>query len=434
MRLPALTDKRSLRLFAFGGLYVAQGIPVGLFLYALPTWLAANGFSSAQVGSFIAIVTLPWALKLVTGPVMDRFAFLAMGRRRPWVLTAQAGILIGCIMISSGVTSFYWILGIGFFINFCAAWQDVAVDGMAIDVLNDDERASATAFMFGGQILGISGSSALCARLMEQYGLGVAGIAISIGVVIIALIPLLLRERPGERLLPWTEGEAHERSLSLQQTNWSSIIIDVFRALVLPMSLLLILVRFGDSVFEGVLLAALPVITTQELGLDATFYPEWNALGGVIAALIGIAVAPLVDRMTAKRAVVAGFVAKAILLTAFAFVAHIWANETLFAGFIIVVLLLTQWLKIATIALCMHLCAASVAATQFAVYMALANLGAATGAALLGPLDAALTFEQIFYVLGGMNIALILAMLVFRLDRHEVRLRSLFPKPAAESG
>ena len=158
--LPALADSRNLRFGAFAGLYMAQGIPWGMFIVAIPTWLAAQGYSAAEVGTFIAVVTLPWTLKLLTGPVMDRFSFLPMGRRRPWVLVAQSGILLGSLVLSFGESSFAWMLAVGFVINFCAAWQDVAVDGMAIDVLQEDERARANAFMFGGQAVGASASAA----------------------------------------------------------------------------------------------------------------------------------------------------------------------------------------------------------------------------------------------------------------------------------
>ena len=93
--LPALVDNRILRLLALACLYVAQGLPYGLLLVALPTWLAAQNYSSTEVGLFIAAVSLPWTLKLLTGPIMDRFSLLSMGRRRPWVLAALSGILLG---------------------------------------------------------------------------------------------------------------------------------------------------------------------------------------------------------------------------------------------------------------------------------------------------------------------------------------------------
>ncbi len=45
--------------------------------------MAKQGVSPAVIGSFIAITILPWSLKLINGPIMDRWSFLPMGRRRP---------------------------------------------------------------------------------------------------------------------------------------------------------------------------------------------------------------------------------------------------------------------------------------------------------------------------------------------------------------
>ena len=123
--LPALADHRYLRFGGFAGLYAAQGIPWGIFMVALPTWLASQGHSSAQVGTFLAVVSLPWTLKLLTGPIMDRFSFLPILRRRPWVIVAQSGILLGCLALSTVPVSFAWMLMLDFIINFFAAWQDV---------------------------------------------------------------------------------------------------------------------------------------------------------------------------------------------------------------------------------------------------------------------------------------------------------------------
>ena len=54
--LPALVDHRHLR---FAALYAAQGLPFGLFAVAIPAWLAAQGASAAEIGSYLAIATLP---------------------------------------------------------------------------------------------------------------------------------------------------------------------------------------------------------------------------------------------------------------------------------------------------------------------------------------------------------------------------------------
>jgi len=81
-----LADSTRVR-YATGALmYFAQGIPQGLLAIAIPVWLASQGVSAGDIGSYLAVIVLPWAFKLVTGPIMDRYEFLAMGRRRPWVL------------------------------------------------------------------------------------------------------------------------------------------------------------------------------------------------------------------------------------------------------------------------------------------------------------------------------------------------------------
>ena len=86
--------------FATGAMmYFAQGIPQGLLAIAIPAWLASQGVSAGQIGSYLAVIVLPWAFKLVTGPLMDRYEFLPMGRRRPWVLAAQLGLSLSLLAL-----------------------------------------------------------------------------------------------------------------------------------------------------------------------------------------------------------------------------------------------------------------------------------------------------------------------------------------------
>ena len=84
-----LAESRRLRLSTLFILYVAQGVPIGLFWFAIPAWMAANGASAADVGYVLGLTALPWTLKLVNGFIMDRYTFLAMGRRRIWIIGAQ---------------------------------------------------------------------------------------------------------------------------------------------------------------------------------------------------------------------------------------------------------------------------------------------------------------------------------------------------------
>ena len=162
-RLPSLKDSKWLRLAALAVLYAGQGLPIGIFQVALPAYMASLNMSAAEVGGFIAFVFIPWSFKLLAGPLMDKFTFMPMGRRRPWVIAAQSGLLLTFValaVLSPDPSAQYWLLaGLGFVSNVFGALQDVAVDGMAIDILEEEERAQGNAFMYGGQISGISVSS-----------------------------------------------------------------------------------------------------------------------------------------------------------------------------------------------------------------------------------------------------------------------------------
>ena len=178
--LPTLSESVRLRFGTFTALYVAQGLPYGLLAVALPAHMAEQGFSPAAIGSFIGLVLLPWSLKLINGPIMDRWTFLPMGRRRPWVLVAQAGMVLCSIAIAllpNPLDHFGWLTALGVTINFFTAFQDVAVDGMAVEIIPIEQQARANGFMWGGKTIGIAAGTVGGSWMINGYGLGVALLA-----------------------------------------------------------------------------------------------------------------------------------------------------------------------------------------------------------------------------------------------------------------
>ncbi len=59
-RIPAPSEKAALHYLAFSALYLAQGIPEGMIVFGLPAWVAVNGLSAAETGSFVAISFLTY--------------------------------------------------------------------------------------------------------------------------------------------------------------------------------------------------------------------------------------------------------------------------------------------------------------------------------------------------------------------------------------
>lgn len=96
----SISENKSLRLFMLFTLYVGQGLPIGLFFYAIPAWMAESGASVAEIGSFSFIMALPWTLKLVNGFFLDRYVYLPMGRRRAWLLSAMLLMIIFLLVLA----------------------------------------------------------------------------------------------------------------------------------------------------------------------------------------------------------------------------------------------------------------------------------------------------------------------------------------------
>ncbi len=218
-----LADSRYLRFFSFTVLYVAQGLSFGLVIYALPAFLAEPGVAPGVIGAFIGFALLPWSFKLLAGPLMDRFSYLAMGRRRPWVILAQLGLVLTGLAFAffpDGLKNVAVLTVLCFVLNCFGAAQDVAVDGMAIDVLPVEEQGRAKGFMALGQVLSISGSTVISAFALQAYGLPGVSVMLVIGFGVILLWAITVREREGEKVLPWTPGQMTRRSASLKVENW----------------------------------------------------------------------------------------------------------------------------------------------------------------------------------------------------------------------
>lgn len=427
---PALSEHLVLRFFAFTALYAAQGFPWGLLSVAIPAYMAAQGVSPSAIGSFMGITILPWSLKLINGPIMDRWSFLPMGRRRPWVLGAQAGMVATSVAIGflpDPLGHIGWLTALGFTLNFFTAFQDVAVDGMAIDIIPINQQARANGFMWGGKMVGIAGATVGGAWMINAYGFGAAwfGHALLIGMVM--LIPLLARERSGERLLPWTSGRAAEEARRLQLGGWWDIGTSLFQVFLLPVSLAGAIAIFVHNIGKGLFTALLPVLAVQELGWTNTEYSELSGAAGLVAGLIGmVAGGLLAERLGRRRAIAFGSMLLAITSVAMGFFPSFWPLRLSIQVYVSAFFLLDTLTTIAFFALLMAVCWKRVAATQFSLYMAIANMGLSVGAALLGPLQGWLGYSPLFFVVACSS--LLVAVLVLRfvnVDQHLQRVGDL---------
>src|SRR4051812_31834800 len=76
----SVASRRARLLGLLSVLYFAQGLPSGLIAKALPPLLREHGVSLSSIG-FTSALALPWALKFVWAPFVDRY-----GSRKRWLL------------------------------------------------------------------------------------------------------------------------------------------------------------------------------------------------------------------------------------------------------------------------------------------------------------------------------------------------------------
>lgn len=189
-------------------LYFCEGVPIGLQAIALPAWLLANGRSTEEVGAFRAMATLPWSLKIFVAPLMDTCTCRTFGFRRPWVCMAQFGLIAALFtmgLVSSQGVVLQYVTLCAFLVNTCSATMDVAIDGMAIDILEEKERGIANALMGAGQTLGFATLGAICGVLLPVVGLTPAAFLCACFMLPPFLLIACSLERPGERRLPHSD-------------------------------------------------------------------------------------------------------------------------------------------------------------------------------------------------------------------------------------
>ena len=376
-----------LRFTVIGFMYFSQGLPLGLFGVAFPTHLAEIGFTKSEIAQFGAVIGLPWAFKFLAGPLMDRVAFLIYGHRRPWVVIAQCGLMItfatSAAVAGVGEPNLYLLAGCGFVLNLFASTQDVAVDGLAIGVLQEAERSKATALMFGSQQIGNLVGMVGGGFLLSAFGVSGACIAAAITTFLLLLIPVTLKERTIEKRFPWSpHGEIAPEILALKVERFGRMLIDLIKKLVAPISLLFMLAFFFDSVAGGMMRAYLPAFSVIDLNWDDGAYNAWIGTIGLITAGTGLALSPVFDFYGQRNCIVVLGVITAVGIVAFlavpalqqglgwhVFMLGFWVSQHLFGVLII--------------SSCMELVTPRIAASQFAIYMSIANLSTTIGMTII---------------------------------------------------
>ena len=286
------------RLGLLGSLYFAQGLPFGFFTQALPAMLRKQGFSLTEIG-LSSLLAVPWALKFVWAPLVDRFQLPGLGRRRSWILPLQALSTLTLVALGlSRALGTAALMAAVFALNLLCATQDIATDALAVDTLAPEERGLANGLQVAGYRVGmIVGGGAL---LMFNDQLGERGTFLAMAALMAAAsLPILLAREPVATRRP------SARSHFLRRPGAARLLV------------LIVSYKFGEAFATGMLRPFLADrgLTLADLG--------W-LLGtvGFVAGLLGaLAGGALVNRLGRRTALLAFGVLQAATVAGYAWLA-----------------------------------------------------------------------------------------------------------------
>ncbi len=409
LALPSLSESKAARLIVVAILYLMQGVPVGLTTVGISAWLAAKGATPVEVGVFIGTALLPWSLKLVNGLLMDRFTFKPMGRRRVWIITAQAMmaiVLLAMAIDAPTVDQIGLLAGYCFALNLCATFNDVAVDGMVVDIVPDSERTLVNGLMYASQSVGIAATSFVAGQLLVSGDISTTALTFSAFVAIVSFVVVVIRERPGERLLPWSKGTASRECEERQHSAWLPIIIGLFRSIASPLTLLFLLAMTLAQVSWSFIDAVSPTLTIQQLGWGSDQYSSFSAIVSLAAALAAGVVSPLIVRFIGLRhAIIFLFLLLGISAAIGGATFDSWEGDNIFIAIFLIQYVVALLLMILLIVWAMRICSPTVAASQFALFMAVPNLGRALMSGNSGWLIESEGYAATYYAVAAITLA-----------------------------
>ena len=352
----------------------SSGLPLALSGGTLQAWLTVEDVDIKTIGLF-SLVGLPYTLKFLWSPLMDRFVVPIFGRRRGWIALSQLA-LIGLILgmsVTSPQNGLWFLALLAFCLTFVSASQDVAIDAYRTEVLRERERGMGAAVSVTGYRIAMLVSGALALILSEYLGWRATymlmALIMSIGVVAVWLGPE--PEDPGTPPASMKDAvEGPFKEFFSRTGVWSLLA-------------LIVLYKLGDA-FAGSLTTTFLIRGVNfSVGEVGAINKGMGLASTIIGALFG---GVLMARLRLFKALLIFGILQAVSNLSFMVLALVGKSYPLMIFTIAFENLAGGMGTAAFVAFLMILCNHSYTATQFALLSALASLGRV----FVGPLSGVL--------------------------------------------
>lgn len=283
---------------AIGGVYVAQSVIGGLTMLGLPAVLRAQGLPLDQIG-LLYLTVLPWALKFLWAPQIERFRLPALGRNRSNIIVLIGNLLSVAGIVVVGVLQpalFVSVMVVLTVVAVMASTVDIACDGYAVENLAKRHHGWGNAAQVGGSYLGSAIGGGLFLVLVEKVGWQYACFAMA-AVILVLSLPFSF----GPAAMETVKQRTHVPSLA------ATILRPEIRRGMIATALFVAAQKWGLSMLG-------PFLIDQ--GFDLATIGILNGTGSMFIGLAGAVAGGAMVRLFGTRAVLAGalLVQSALLL------------------------------------------------------------------------------------------------------------------------
>lgn len=377
------TDSKRFRALLFGSIYFIEGAVLTYFSGFNALYLRSFNLSYTQIGVAGGIALLPFVLKIFIGMLSDKVNLAGLGHRKPFmiigILLQGVGLLLAPFV--NPVTAFPLFIVILLLVSLGMSTYDTCADGLAIDTTPTEERGFVQGVMVGARAL----AAIVLAAAIGLLAARVSWTAAFFFIALITFLPLVLvlqvreRERPAEK----------EFSLAGFRT-----FLTRQMGLFLILGLVYPLVLYSVNGILGAFLNESVGISLERVGLYASLF-------GVGAVVGGLAGGPMTDRLGRRASLIV-----ALAVTSVSLFALVVSSSAAIA--VIAVLLFGVafgYYETVYMAAGMDFADPRIAATMFAIIMAVGNIGIGAGQPLAGVLVDATGFRGLFIILSLLNLA-----------------------------
>ena len=341
-----------------------SGLPLYVLFQLVPAWLRVEGVGLAEIG-FFALVQFPYTWKFLWSPVMDRFTLPFLGHRRGWMLVTQIALLLsmGAMGFIKPDLSLWTIAYLSAAVAFFSASQDIVLDAYRRELLPDVELGLGNSIHVQAYRLSGLVPGALGFILADHFDWHIVFIIVALFMSVGIVMTLVIKEAIADPTPPKTMRDA---------------VIEPFREFIgrsglgpaLLVLAFLFLYKLGDN-----MATALQSPFFIDVGFTLTQIGAIAKTAGLIAAIVGGMVGGVVMvKLPINRALWLFGVVQVISILGFALLSKIGANPWMLGVVVAFEYLGVGLGSAALIAFMARTTNPAFAATQLALFTALASV------------------------------------------------------------